>query len=99
MIRYELVYNNRFGYTITEQPVYNDGQFIYGQLYRPQREGQVPLAKLTDTIRKLPKKLEPSQITDVKARLRALDAVRPKVPLPRGPMPSMKGAKQAMRGR
>ena len=43
MIRYELVYNNRFGYTITEQPVYNDGQFIYGQLYRPKREGQVPL--------------------------------------------------------
>ena len=62
-------------------------------------EGQVPLAKLADTIKKLPKKLEPSQITDVKARLRALDAVRPKVPMPRGPMPSMKGAKQAMRGR
>lgn len=62
-------------------------------------DGQIPLAKLTETIRKLPRKLEPSQITDVKARLRALDAVRPKVPLPRGPMPSMKGAKQAMRGR
>ncbi len=55
-------------------------------------EGQVPLAKLAEVIRKLPKKLEPSQVTDVKARLRALDAVRPKVPLPRGPMPSMKGA-------
>lgn len=62
-------------------------------------DGQVPLAKLADTIRKLPKKLEPSQVTDVKARLRALDAVRPKVPLPRGPMPSMKGVNRAMRGR
>lgn len=62
-------------------------------------EGQVPLAKLADVIKKLPKKLEASQVTDVKARLRALDAVRPKVPLPRGPMPSMKGANRAMRGR
>ncbi len=62
-------------------------------------EGQVPLAKLADTIKKLPKKLQPSQVTDVKARLRALDAVRPKVPLPRGPLPSTKGANKAMRGR
>ena len=62
-------------------------------------EGQVPLAKLADHIKKLPKKLESSQVTDVKARLRALDAVRPKVPIPRGPMPSMKGVNRAMRGR
>ena len=61
-------------------------------------EGQVPLAKLADHIKKLPKKLESSQVTDVKARLRALDAVRPKVPIPRGPMPSMKGVNRAMRG-
>jgi len=62
-------------------------------------EGQVPLAKLTKHLQKLPKKLEPSQVTDVKARLRALDAARPKVPIPRGPLPSMKGANRAMRGR
>lgn len=62
-------------------------------------EGQVPLAKLADHVKKLPKKLGASQVTDVKARLRALDAVRPKVPLPRGPLPSMKGANRAMRGR
>ncbi|MGC3994449.1 MAG: DUF4191 domain-containing protein [Propionicimonas sp.] len=62
-------------------------------------EGQVPLAKLADVIKKLPKKLEASQVTDVKARLRALDAVRPKVPIPRGPMPTMKGVNRAMRGR
>lgn len=61
--------------------------------------GQVPLAKLADHLKKLPKKLEPSQVNDVKARLRALDAVRPKAPLPRGPMPSMKGVNRAMRGR
>jgi hypothetical protein len=62
-------------------------------------EGQIPLAKLADTIKKLPKKLEASQVTDVKARLRALDAVRPKVPVPRGPLPTMKGVNRAMRGR
>ena len=43
MIQHELIYNNRFGYTITEQPTYNAGQFIYGQLYRPQVDGLVPL--------------------------------------------------------
>lgn len=62
-------------------------------------EGQVPLAKLADTIKKLPRKLEASQINDLKARLRALDAVRPKVPIPRGPLPTMKGVNRAMRGR
>jgi hypothetical protein len=61
-------------------------------------EGQVPLGKLTKHLQKLPKKLEPSQVTDVKARLRALDAARPKVPIPRGPLPSMKGVNRAMRG-
>lgn len=67
------------------------------------KEGQVPLPKLADHIRKLPKVLQPHQITDVKQRLRALDAVRPQIPVPKGPMPTnarqMKGAKQAMRGR
>ncbi len=62
-------------------------------------EGQVPLGKLAAHLKKLPKKLEPSQVTDVKARLRALDAARPKVPIPRGPLPSMKGVNRAMRGR
>jgi hypothetical protein len=67
------------------------------------REGQVPLAKLTDHIRKLPKTLQPHQVTDLKQRLRALDAVRPQVPMPKGPMPTSprqaKGSRQAMRGR
>ena len=66
------------------------------------KAGQVPLDKLADHIRKLPKVLQPNQVTDVKLRLRALDAVRPPIPLPKGPMPTkpgqVKGAKQAMRG-
>ncbi len=67
------------------------------------KSGQVPLDKLADHIRKLPKTLQPNQITDIKQRLRALDAVRPSVPVPKGPMPTnprqVKGARQAMRGR
>ena len=67
------------------------------------KPGQVPLDKLSDHIKKLPKVLAANQVTDVRARLRALDAVRPPIPLPKGPMPTsqrgVKGAKQAMRGR
>ncbi len=67
------------------------------------KQGQVPLVRLADHIRKLPKTLAPNQITDIKQRLRALDAVRPPVPIPKGPMPTsarqVKGARQAMRGR
>jgi hypothetical protein len=67
------------------------------------KEGQVPLDKLADHIRKLPKVLQPYQITDIKQRLRALDALRPPIPIPKGPMPTnprqVKGVRQAMRGR
>ena len=67
------------------------------------KPGQVPLNKLADHIRKLPKTLQANQVTDVRQRLRALDAVRPTIPVPKGPMPTnarqVKGARQAMRGR
>ena len=67
------------------------------------KEGQVPLKKLAGHIRKLPKVLQAHQITDLRQRLRALDALRPPVPTPKGPMPTsprqVKGARQAMRGR
>ena len=78
-------------------------QVAYGvaviQLTMGDQEGQVPLARLADHIRKLPRSLKGGQLADVKARLRALDAVRPKAPIPRGPMPTMKGVNKAMRGR
>ena len=67
------------------------------------KDGQVPLSRLADHIRKLPKTLQPNQITDIRQRLRALDAVRPPISMPKGPMPTssrqVKGARQAMRGR
>ena len=68
-----------------------------------EKDGQVPLEKLTNYIRKLPKQLQPNQITEIKSRLTALDAIRPQMPIPKGPMPTnprqIRGAKQAMRGR
>ncbi len=58
------------------------------------------IRKLTKHVMKLPSVMQPSEITDLLARLKALDAVRPQVPLPKGPVPtSMKGARQAMKGR
>lgn len=62
-------------------------------------EGEVSLPKLAKTVRKLPKAIKPAQQTEVLNKLKALDAMRPTLPMPRGPMPtSMKGARKAMRG-
>lgn len=62
------------------------------------KEGQVPLDKLTDHIKKLPKQLTATQINETRNRLRSLDAMRPKAPIPKGYI-NMKGAHKAMRGR
>jgi hypothetical protein len=62
--------------------------------------GEVPLQKLMKRVTKLPRTLKPAAMTDVLARLKALDANRSNIPLPKGPVPtSMKGARQNMRGR
>ncbi len=62
--------------------------------------GQVPLPKLMKHVQKLGRQVKPAEITDVLNRLKALDAQRPKIPLPRGPVPtSMKGMRGNMRGR
>jgi hypothetical protein len=62
--------------------------------------GEVPLRKLVRRVTKLPRALKPAAMTDVRARLKALDANRSNIPLPKGPVPtSMKGARQNMRGR
>lgn len=64
------------------------------------KEGQVPLSQLEKHVRKLPKTLQPHEVTDVRNRLRAIDAVRPKMPIPKGPVAtSMKGMRKGMRGR
>jgi hypothetical protein len=70
------------------------------QLVAGKGEGEIDIRKLTKHVMKLPVALQPSEITDVLQRLKALDAVRPQVPMPKGPVPtSLKGARQAMKGR
>ena len=64
-----------------------------------KEEGQVPLTKLVKHINKLPKKIKPAQMSELVYKLKALDAMRPAAPMPRGPVPtSMKGNRKAMRG-
>ena len=63
-------------------------------------EGEVPLGKLTRHLTKMKRQVQPAEITDLLARLRALDASRPNIPLPKGPVPtSMKGMRGNLRGR
>jgi len=63
-------------------------------------EGQVPLRKLVKHVSKLGKSLKGQELTDVLGRLRAIDANRSSMPIPKGPVPtSMKGMRGQMRGR
>jgi hypothetical protein len=62
-------------------------------------DGEVKLTKLNKHIQKMKKNIKPAQQTAVMYKLKALDAMRPAAPMPRGPMPtSMKGARKAMKG-
>jgi len=62
-------------------------------------EGEVPLPDLVKNVKKRKKAIKPAQQTDVLYKLKALDAMRPAAPMPRGPIPtSMKGARKMMRG-
>jgi hypothetical protein len=63
-------------------------------------EGEVPLPKLSRTLTKMKREVKPAQITDIRARLRAIDATRSAMPIPKGPVPtSMKGMRGNLRGR
>jgi hypothetical protein len=62
--------------------------------------GAVPVSRLAGYVTKLGHNIKPAEMTDVLARLKALDANRSNNPLPKGPGPtSKKGARQNMRGR
>ncbi|MDX6297855.1 MAG: hypothetical protein QOI51_1712 [Nocardioidaceae bacterium] len=62
-------------------------------------DGTIEVRALAKHIQKLPRNIAPADITDVMQRLRALDAMRPQVPIPKGPMPtSSKQARASMRG-
>jgi Domain of unknown function (DUF4191) len=63
-------------------------------------DDQVPLAKLSRHVQKMKRQVQPADITDILARLKAIDASRPVLPMPKGPVPtSMKGLRGQMRGR
>lgn len=72
---------------------------IYDIVVGDGTEETVAVPKLAKYVQKLPRNITPSDITDVMQRLRALDAMRPQIPIPKGPMPtSAKQARAAMRG-
>jgi len=63
-------------------------------------EGEVPLPKLARHVQKLGREVKPAEMTDVLNRIKALDAQRSNIPIPKGPVPtSMKGMRGNMRGR
>lgn len=71
---------------------------IYDVVCAEEGEDTVPVKRLSKHVMKLPRNITPSDVTDVLQRLKALDAMRPQVPMPKGPMPtSMRQARQAMR--
>lgn len=62
-------------------------------------KGEVPLPQLAKHIKKLPKVVDPAQVIEVKQRLKALDSVRDRVGVPKGPLPTSRGSARALRGR
>jgi hypothetical protein len=63
-------------------------------------EGEVPLPKLVRHVQKLGRQIKGAELTDVINRLKALDAQRTNMPIPKGPVPtSMKGMRGNLRGR
>jgi len=73
---------------------------IFDVLVAEDEPDGIPIKKLSKHIMKLPRNISPAEVTDVLQRLKALDAMRPQVPMPKGPMPtSMKQARQSMKGR
>lgn len=95
-------YNRLRGLLVTERRKYERvaSETPVHEVYVGEGEGQVPLPKLVRHVTKLPKGLRPAEMTDVLNRLKAMDATRSNVPLPKGPIPtSMKGMRGNMRGR
>jgi hypothetical protein len=63
-------------------------------------EGEVPMPKLVKHVQKLGRNIKPAEMTDLLYRIKALDANRSNIPLPKGPVPtSMKGHRGNLKGR
>ena len=77
---------------------------IYEVVVGDGSSGTVQVRKLGRHVLKLPRNIRPAEVTDLMQRLKALDASRPQVPIPKGPMPqnaraARSAARQMMRGR
>jgi len=95
-------YNRLRGLLVTERRKYERvaSETPVHEVYVGEGDNQVPLPKLVRHVTKLPKGLRPAEMTDVLNRLKAIDANRSNIPLPKGPVPtSMKGMRGNMRGR
>ena len=70
------------------------------ELYLGDGEGQIPLRKLVRHVSKMKRAIKPAEMTDILQRLKAVDARRGAMPIPKGPVPtSMKGQRGNLRGR
>lgn len=77
---------------------------VYDVLVGDRGDDAVPVDKLVKHIQKLPRVIRPADITDLLQRLKALDAIRPSLPVPKGPMPTnprqaKAAGRQSLRGR
>jgi hypothetical protein len=70
------------------------------EVYLGDGEGQVPLRKIVRHVSKMKRAIKPAEMTDILQRLKAVDARRGTMPIPKGPVPtSMKGQRSNLRGR
>jgi hypothetical protein len=60
-------------------------------------EGQVPLRKLSNHVRRLPKTLSTAEVAELGRRLRAMPTITQAPPIPKGPLP--KNARMPKGGR
>ena len=83
---------------VGEVPIYD----IVAGTDNSESEGVVPVKKLSKHIMKLPKNITPADVTDVLQRLKALDAMRPTMPIPQAarcrPAPGQARQVPPMRG-
>ncbi|MGA0857809.1 MAG: DUF4191 family protein, partial [Candidatus Nanopelagicales bacterium] len=61
------------------------GETPIREIWVGNNEGQVPLAKLTRYVKKLPKVLRPAEVTELRRKLDA--AAGGSLPIPKGPIP------------
>lgn len=70
------------------------------EIYLGDGEGQVPIRKLVRQVSRMKRAIKPAEMTDILQRLKAVDARRGAMPIPKGPLPtSMKGQRGNLRGR